>query len=66
MPAQPCPHCRQPDSKLLHAALTDDNAALLSYYQCQHCQHVWSIDARRPDVVIHVTPLPAPPSAKAS
>lgn len=40
MPIRPCPTCQRSTPKLLpEASIT----AIVNYYRCDHCGHVWSV-----------------------
>jgi hypothetical protein len=55
MPVQPCPACGRTTPKL-----QDDfiKYALVNYYRCEGCGHVWTTDRVTGAIVKHVTPLP--------
>jgi hypothetical protein len=39
--------------------------ALVNYYRCGDCGHVWTTDKKTHEVVSHVTPLPNSASKRA-
>jgi transposase-like protein len=54
MPARTCPKCKQKGRHL--AAISED--CVVEYYRCDHCGHVWTVDALgvRRDVTV---PMPS-------
>jgi uncharacterized Zn finger protein len=46
MPIRPCPTCQRPTTRVLPEASL---SALVSYYRCDHCGHVWSTPKDSPD-----------------
>jgi hypothetical protein len=51
-----CPVCGETTPRLLDAASED---AVVNYYRCPTCHHVWAIDKDDGKIVNVVTPLPA-------
>ena len=46
MPTRPCPHCRKPAPRHLpHSS----EQALVNYYRCDDCGHVFAIEKGQPD-----------------
>lgn len=62
MPYRLCPNCRV-RGRLLEQTSKD---ALVEYYRCDKCGHVWTHDKRDPERIEHITELPPERSAKRS
>ena len=54
MPVPNCPSCGQPTARYLSEA---SKGALVDYWACPECSHVWHINKQDPAVVTHVKPL---------
>ena len=53
---QPCPACNKPTARLLDGTSKD---AVVNYYICGPCGHVWTTDKHSGAIVRHVTSLTA-------
>jgi hypothetical protein len=63
MPTQPCPACDRPTARQLGDASKN---AVVNYYVCGICGHVWTTDKNTGALVRHITPLTkkkSPPNA---
>jgi hypothetical protein len=58
MPVQPCPACYHQTPRHLHDTSTE---AIVNYYRCLTCGHIWTIHKLNPAIVTNVTPLPKKP-----
>ena len=58
MPVQ-CPACYQQTPHHLNETSKD---AVLDYYRCLRCGHIWTANKQDPSIVVNVTPLPPKPS----
>jgi hypothetical protein len=58
MPILPCPQCQNPTARMLDFP---SKGAMVWYYRCQNCAHVWTIDKKDPTAMTHVTALREPP-----
>jgi len=56
MPIKPCPRCGELTSRRLDMPVN----ALVNYYRCATCGHVWTTDPKTDEVVTHITPLIPP------
>ena len=52
MPGHPCPQCQQPASRKLDSA---SQYAIVTYYRCEGCGHVWSVFKDEHETIRHVT-----------
>lgn len=55
MSIRPCPVCQQPEPRVLEDV---SRIALVIYYRCGTCGHVWNVPKDMPDAPIkHVTEI---------
>lgn len=54
MPSPSCPACDGESAHLLDEIIKE---ALVRYYRCDRCGHVWAVDKGDGHTVTHVTPL---------
>ena len=54
MPVLFCPNCQE----LTPRQLDGSDYALVNFYRCGHCGHVWTTDKTTHKILTHVTPLP--------
>ena len=54
MPTRSCPACDCPAPRLLDEIST---SALVNYFICDACRHVWTTSKQNGSLVHHVTPL---------
>ena len=59
MPIQPCPACDKPTARLLDDA---SKLAVVNYYRCEGCGHVWTTHRDNGHILHHVTPLTKGPN----
>jgi predicted RNA-binding Zn-ribbon protein involved in translation (DUF1610 family) len=57
MPVLSCPNCRG----LTPRELESSARAMVNYYRCADCGHVWTTDKKSNEIVSHVTPLTRKP-----
>ena len=53
MSAQLCPACRRPNPRLLDAS----KIAVVNFYACGGCLHVWTASKKTGEVVANITPM---------
>jgi uncharacterized Zn finger protein len=58
MPVQPCPACHEQTPRHLDET---SKQAVVHYYRCLSCGHVWTVNKDNPSIVANVTPLPPKP-----
>jgi hypothetical protein len=52
-----CPVCSRETSPLPHLSET----ALVYYFRCDGCRHIWTVDKEDPAITNDVTPRPSTP-----
>jgi hypothetical protein len=55
MPIRPCPACSTPSPRHMEGISA---TAVVNYYRCPECFHIWTVDKLDPTKITHVTPLP--------
>ena len=58
-PAPACPACGAATPRVLDASSA---FAMVTYFRCGSCQHIWTVDKYNPTLIHHVTPLPQKPA----
>ena len=53
MPVLSCPNCGEPTPRELEAS----QFAVVNYYRCGNCGHVWTTDKQTNQIVSHITEL---------
>ena len=53
----PCPVCDAVTSVDVFPQLS----AVVDYYTCQRCGHIWAVHKNDPTTIDHITPLPKKP-----
>ena len=56
MPVMSCPNCQYFCPRELDAS----DYAMVNYYRCGACGHVWTTDKKTNETLTHVTPLTRP------
>jgi ssDNA-binding Zn-finger/Zn-ribbon topoisomerase 1 len=57
MPIRPCPNCEAQTPRVLDAS---SEGAVVWYYRCPSCGHIWTRPKDGTDVIRDVTPRKAP------
>jgi hypothetical protein len=56
MPRVHCPECQSPQTQWLP---DPSRYAVVDYYRCEECHHVWNVRKDQPDAVPKAVTLPA-------
>ena len=51
MPIRPCPNCKNPAPHIVDRVITD---AVVNYYRCDECGHVWNTPKDRPEAKAYI------------
>jgi hypothetical protein len=54
VPIEPCPACATATPNRLDSSI---DSAVVDFFRCTMCGHVWTVEKLNPSVVTHVTPF---------